>query len=76
MTSAALVVYSVADGGERVGPTAHQVQKRDEVAGAVVIDVAGAQSLAREVLQVEVLFVRCAVGTDDAEAAAARPALR
>ena len=65
-----LALVKIADRRQFRSLAAERVEQGDHVAGAVVIDVVGLEHLARELLQVEVLFVGGVVGTDHAEAAA------
>ncbi len=64
-----LALVEILRGGELTGCAAERVDERDDVARAVVIDVVGAEALARELLQIEILFVRGVVRADDAELA-------
>ena len=67
-----LLLVQVVHRAELAGLAAQRIQQAGDIAGAVVVDVVGLEDFARELLQVEVLFVAGVVGADDAEAPAIR----
>ena len=58
---------------QRVVPAGERIEERRQIAGAVMIDVLGAQPLPRELRQEEILFVGGVVRADDAEASRRAP---
>ena len=72
MTSTAFFLIQIGGGGQLTVLAAQGIQQGHDIARAVMVDIAGPQNFARELLQVIIFFVSGVVRANYAEPAVAR----